>query len=113
MSPLLTAWLVLAASVMSEVAGTVALKHSAGFTKPLPAVLAGGCYVAAVWLMAVAMRQLEMGIAYAVWAAGGTAITVLIGILRYGEQLSIHKLAGVGLVLLGVIMLNLSGRDEA
>lgn len=103
----LVAWLVLAASVVSEVIGTVALKQSHGFTRLLPALLAGSCYVLAVWLMAVAMRQLEMGITYAVWAACGTAATALIGIAYYGEQASVSKLAGLAFIVVGVALLNL------
>ena len=112
MKPELLAWSVLAASVVSEVAGTVALKHSSGFTKLLPAAIAGFFYVVAIWLMAIAMRQLEMGITYAVWAASGTAAIALVGIAFYGEQTSVLKLAGLSLVVLGVVLLNLeAGRD--
>lgn len=103
----LVAWLVLAASVVSEVIGTVALKQSHGFTRLLPTLLAGSCYVLAVWLMAVALRQLEMGITYAVWAACGTAATALIGIAYYGEQASASKLAGLAFIVVGVVLLNL------
>ena len=58
MKSILVAWSVLAASVVAEVAGTVALKHSGGFTKLFPAAIAGLFYVVAIWLMAIAMRQL-------------------------------------------------------
>lgn len=113
MNSVLTAWLVLGASIISEVAGTVALKQSVGFTKPGPALLAGSLYVAAVWLMAIAMRHLEMGVTYAVWAASGTAITALVGIAIYGEQASVHKLAGILLVLLGVFVLSIESPRDA
>ena len=104
------AWLVLAASVVSEVAGTVALKHSSGFTKPFPAAAACGFYLVAVWLMSVSMRQLEMGVTYAVWAASGTAVIALVGVAFYGEQLVAPKLVGLLLVGLGVVLLNLGVR---
>jgi len=110
MNSSLVAWLLLGASVVSEVVGTVALKHSNGFSKPLPAVLAGSCYVLAVWLMAITMRQLEMGATYAVWAASGTAITALVGVAAYGEQASAVKLVGLSLVVLGVVTLSLNAK---
>lgn len=107
----LFAWLVLSASVVSEVAGTVALKHSSGFTKLFPATIAGVFYFVAIWLMAIAMRQLEMGVTYAVWAASGTAAIALVGIAFYGEQTSALKLAGLSLVVLGVVLLNLEAKQ--
>lgn len=106
----LVAWLVLAASVVSEVAGTVALKHSSGFTKPWPAAAAGVLYLLAVWLMSISMRWLDMGVTYAAWAASGTAAIALIGIAFYGEHASVPRFAGLLLVVLGVILLNLEAR---
>jgi len=55
------AWLWLAASVISEVAGTVALRQSDGFSRVVPAVIAGACYVLAVWWMSLAMKHIGMG----------------------------------------------------
>lgn len=106
----LGAWFVLAASVAAEVAGTVALKHSGGFTRLLPAAAACACYLMAVWLMSLAMRQLEMGITYAVWAASGTALIAMIGMSFYGEDTSVLKLVGLLLLVLGVVLLNLETR---
>jgi small multidrug resistance pump len=60
--------------------------------------------------MAVAMRQLEMGITYAVWAASGTAATALVGIAFYGEQMGYLKALGLVCVVAGVVMLNLGGQ---
>lgn len=106
-NPIVIAWVILGASVISEVVGTVALRQSTGFTKMVPALLAGLFYVAAVWLMAIAMRQLEMGVAYAVWAASGTVVTALVGIVIYNEQVSLQKILGILLVLIGVFILSL------
>lgn len=110
MSSNFVAWSLVGISVISEVLGTVALRHSAGFSKVFPAVAAGACYVLAVWLMALAMRQLEMSITYAVWAASGTALTAIVGILFYEEAASTCKLLGLALVVLGVVVLNLTPR---
>lgn len=104
------AWLLLGCSVVSEVAGTVALRHSDGFGRPIPAVAAGSCYLLAVWLMSLAMRQLEMGLTYAIWAGSGTALTALAGIILYAEPASSFKLGGLALIVAGVVMLNLAPR---
>ena len=113
MNSVLMAWVVLGASVISEVAGTIALRQSVGFTKVGPALLAGSFYVAAVWLMAIAMRQLEMGVTYAVWAASGTAITALVGIAIYNEQASVQKMAGILLLVIGVFVLSIERASDA
>ena len=107
----LSAWLLIAASVVAEVVGTVALKHSVGFSKLLPSGAAAACYALAIWLMAVAMRRLDMGITYAVWAASGTAVTALVGIAFYGEQIGGIKALGLFFVVCGVVMLNLGSHQ--
>lgn len=106
----LMAWLLLGVSVVSELAGTMALKHSNGFTRLFPAMLAGACYVLAVWLMSIAMKQLEMGLTYAVWAASGIAVTAMIGMVVYGEPATAFRLVGLGLVVGGVVLLAIGGK---
>jgi small multidrug resistance pump len=110
MNSSLWAWLLIAASVVAEVVGTVALKYSDGFTKLIPSGTAASCYAVAIWLMAVAMRQLDMGITYAVWAASGTAVTALVGVALFGEHMGTVKLMGLVCVVAGVVMLNLGGQ---
>jgi small multidrug resistance pump len=111
MNPSLWAWLLVAASVVVEVIGTVALKYSDGFSKLIPTAGAATCYAVAIWLMAVAMRHLEMGITYAVWAASGTAATALVGIALFGENAGLIKTLGLVCVIGGVVMLNVGARQ--
>lgn len=113
MNPVVMAWVVLCASVISEVAGTAALRQSFGFTKLGPGLLAGLFYVVAVWLMAVAMRHLEMGVTYAVWAASSTVITAMVGIAVYNEHASLQKVVGILLVLIGVVILGIDRAHDA
>jgi small multidrug resistance pump len=113
MNSIVMAWVVLGASVISEVAGTVALRQSVGFTKIGSSLLAGLFYVVAVWLMAIAMRHLEMGVTYAVWAASGTVITALVGIAVYNEHVSLQKIVGIILVLIGVFVLSMDRAHDA
>lgn len=111
MNTTLSAWLLIAASVVAEVVGTVALKHSNGFSKLLPSGAAAACYALAIWLMAVAMRRLDMGITYAVWAASGTAATAIVGVGFYGEHLGGIKALGLGCIIGGVVILNLGSHQ--
>lgn len=112
MNAIFMAWIVLGISVISEVAGTIALRQSAGFTR-IGQALAGSFYIAAVWLMAIALRQLEMGVTYAVWAASGTAITALVGIAVFQEQASLQKLTGIAIILVGVLVLSIESTGDA
>jgi len=110
MNSSLSAWLLIAVSVIAEVVGTVALKHSDGFSRLLPSGAAAASYALAIWFMAVAMRQLDMGITYAVWAASGTAATALVGVMFFGEQMGGIKALGLACVIGGVVMLNLGAQ---
>lgn len=109
-NPTTFAWLLLAASVIAEVLGTLALRYADGFTKLLPSAAVGTCYAAAIWLMSMAVKQLEMGLTYAVWAGAGTALTAVLGMVWFGESASLLRVAGLAFIVLGVVCLNLSAR---
>lgn len=102
------AWLLLAASVLAEVLGTIALRHADGFTRLLPALLTATLYALAIWLMALSVRQLDVGVAYAVWAGAGTALIAIIGMLAFGESAHALRLLGIAMIIAGVVTLNLS-----
>ena len=111
MSNTVIAWLLLAASIVSEVIGTIALKHSHGFAKLLPTLGAASCFLLAIWLMSLSLKHIEMGITYAVWAGSATAILALVGIALYGESISMFKLIGMVMLIGGVIVLNLDSAN--
>lgn len=60
--------------------------------------------------MSISLKQIEMGIAYAVWAAASTAIVALLGIVFYAESIASFKIAGLILVVIGVVLLNLTNQ---
>jgi len=103
------AWIYLAAAIATEVTGTVALRYTEGFTNPGPSVLVVATYGISLWLTALALRELEISLAYAVWAGVGTAAVAVIGMAALGESVNALKLASIGLVIGGVVGLNLSG----
>jgi small multidrug resistance pump len=105
------AWIYLSAAIASEVVGTVFLRFTDGFTNPLPSVLVIAAYAASLWLTALALRQLEISLAYAVWAGVGTAAVAVIGMAAMGETVNALKLASIALVIGGVVGLNLSGAN--
>jgi small multidrug resistance pump len=101
--------LFLAIAIVAEVAGTVALKYADGFTNPGPSALVVAGYGLSFWMLALVLRELPIGLTYAVWAAAGTALIAAIGILAFGEPATTLKLLSLGLIIAGVVGLNLAG----
>ncbi|MDQ0797021.1 multidrug efflux SMR transporter [Streptomyces sp. B1I3] len=99
----------LAAAIAAEVAGTTAMKYSEGFTRLWPSLVTVVGYVLAFTLLAQTLKTLPIGTAYAIWAGVGTAAVAAIGILWMGESAGSVKLAGIALIIAGVVVLNLGG----
>lgn len=99
----------LAAAIAAEVAGTTAMKYSEGFTRLWPSLITVVGYVLAFALLAQTLKTLSIGTAYAIWAGAGTAAVAAIGILWMGESAGLAKLAGIALIIAGVVILNLGG----
>lgn len=96
-------WVVLTLAGLLEVAWAVGLKFTAGFTRPVPSVLTGLALVASVWLLALSVRSLPIGTAYAVWTGIGVVGTVIVGIWKFGESASVFRLTCIGLIVIGLI----------
>lgn len=98
----------LAAAIVCEVVATTFLKSSEGLTRPLPTAVVVAGYVLSLVALAQALKGIDVGVAYAIWAGVGTAAITLIGILAFSEALTATRAIGVGLIVLGVVALNLS-----
>jgi small multidrug resistance pump len=96
-------------AIVSEVAATVALRYSDGFTRPGPIAIVVIGYGISFWLLALVLRHMSIGATYAVWSAVGTALIAAIGVFAFGEPATALKLASLGLVIIGVVGLNLAG----
>jgi small multidrug resistance pump len=109
MNSVLTAWLLLIASILAEIVGMLALKYANGFSNIIPTGTSITCFLTSIWLMSLSLKlkHIEMGITYAVWAGSATGLLALVGIIIYGESASSVKLSGMLLVIIGVIVLNL------
>lgn len=102
------AWIQLLIAGLLEVVWASAMKQSAGFTRPLPTALMLVAMVASFWLLALAMRALPLGTAYAVWTGIGAVGAFIVGIAVLGEAASPLRVASVALIIAGMIGLKLS-----
>jgi quaternary ammonium compound-resistance protein SugE len=102
-------WLIIVVAGLFETGFAVSLKLSHGMTRLWPTVSFATCAVLSFALLTLALRRLEVGAAYAVWTGIGAAGTALTGMILLGDAVSTLKLVSIGLILAGVIGLNLSG----
>jgi small multidrug resistance pump len=102
----------LVGAILFEVAGTISMKLSEGFTRPLPSVLIFLFYGAAFTLLTLALKKIDVSVAYAVWSAVGTAVIAGIGIVWFKEPLTALKVASLLLIVAGVVGLNLGGASH-
>jgi quaternary ammonium compound-resistance protein SugE len=101
------AWLLLLAAGLFEVAWALGLKTTEGFTRPLPTVLTLAAMAASVGLLGLAVKQLPISTAYAVWTGIGAVGTAVLGVLWLGESITPLKAASLALITLGLVGLKL------
>lgn len=103
----------LAIAIVAEVIATTALKASEGFSNLLPSVLVVVGYGVAFYCLSMTLRTLPVGIAYAVWSGAGIVLVSLLGWLVYGQKLDPWAVLGIGLIMFGVLVLNLLSKSTA
>ncbi|MBY4606857.1 quaternary ammonium compound efflux SMR transporter SugE [Rhizobium sp. 9T] len=102
------AWFLLFLAGLFECGWAIGLKYTDGFTRPLPTALTVISMVVSVVLLGLAVKQLPIGTAYAVWTGIGTVGTVLLGIWLLGDQASVSRLACITLIVGGIAGLKLT-----
>ncbi len=102
-------WMFLALSIVTEVAGTTSMKLSEGFTKPVFTALIFVFYGVSFYFFSQAIKRMDLGAAYAIWAGLGTALIALIGVVYFRDGMDIIKAISLAAIIAGVIGLNLSG----
>ncbi|GLH30702.1 MULTISPECIES: quaternary ammonium compound efflux SMR transporter SugE [Pseudomonas] len=101
-------WIILFFAGLFEVGWAVGLKYTDGFTRPLPTVLTVGAMVISLGLLGLAMKELPLGTAYAIWTGVGAVGTVIAGIILFGESMALVRLVSVALIVTGLIGLKVS-----
>jgi len=102
-------WIFLVLAGLLEVVWAVGLKYTEGFTRLWPSAVTGSAMVASIVLLAMAVKTLPIGTAYAIWTGIGAVGAVILGIVLFGDSASPLRLACVGLVVLGMVGLKLTG----
>lgn len=102
-------WVYLFIAIVFEVFGTIFIKLSYGFTKILPSILGLVLYVLCIVFLTMALKKIDLSIAYAVWSGLGTAFIAVVGIFWFQEPAHILKLIFILLIIIGVVGLNLFG----
>ncbi len=100
-------WALLAVGIAIEVVATASLRLSDGFTRIGFAGLTLICFGVAFYVMSLVVRTMPVGIAYSVWAGGGIAGVAILGAAVFGQTLDGFAYLGIGLILAGVVVLNL------
>lgn len=99
-------WIYLSLAIVSEVVGTSFLKSTEGFSRLGPSLVVLAGYGLAFYFLSLTLRTMPVGIAYAVWAGVGVALIALVGWLFLGQALDAPALLGIGLIVAGVVVLN-------
>ena len=101
------AWVLLAGAIMAEIVATTSMKMSAGLTRLGPTAVMVVGYLIAFGLLAVALKRIEIGVAYAIWSGVGIVLITALAWIVHGQKLDLPALIGMGLIIAGVVVLNL------
>ena len=106
-------YLYLAAAIVSEVFATSLLKASGEFTRLWPSLGVVLGYVIAFWFLTLTLRVIPVGVAYAIWSGVGIVLVTAAAWIFYGQKLDAPALAGSGLIVAGVLVINLFSKTAA
>lgn len=101
-------WVYLVIAGLFEVGWAIGLKYTQGFTKPVPTVLTGIAIVASMWLLALAVKTLPIGTAYAVWVGIGATGAAILGVVLFGDALTFGRSVFLLMLVVSIIGLKLT-----
>lgn len=104
-------WLYLAIAITAEIIATTALKASDGFSRLYPAIVTTTGYVVAFYFLALTLKTIPVGVAYAIWSGAGIVAISLIGYVVFKQTLDTAALIGIGMIVAGVVVLNVFSKS--
>ena len=109
----MNAWMILGLAIVAEVIGTTALKASDNFTRLAPSLIVVVGYGVAFYCLSLVLKSVPVGIAYAVWSGLGIVLITAVAWLLYGQRIDLAGLVGMGLIIAGVVVLNVFSKSSA
>ena len=107
------AWIYLSIAIVAEVIATSALKASLGFSRPGPTTVVVVGYGIAFYCLSLALQSMPVGVAYAIWSGVGIVLVSIVGWVLYGQKLDAPAMIGMGLIVAGVLVMNLMSKSVA
>ena len=104
-------WVFLLVAILAEIVATSALKASESFTRLWPSVLTVVGYAVAFYFLSLVLRSIPVGIAYAIWSGAGIVLVTLVAALLYGQKPDAAAVAGMALIVAGVVVINLFSKS--
>lgn len=98
-------WLMLVVAGLLECGWAIGLKYTEGFTRLVPSVLTGVALVGSFWLLSLALKELPVGTAYAVWVGIGAVGTAILAVFLFHEPVNAMRIAGIALIVAGIAAL--------
>jgi small multidrug resistance pump len=99
-------WVILGMAIVAETVATSAMKSSEGFTKLVPSIIVVIGYGIAFYLLSMTLKEMPVGIAYAIWSGVGIVLISLVGWITFGQKLDAPALIGMALIISGVVIMN-------
>ena len=101
------AWTLLLVAGLLEVGWAIGLKYTEGFTRLVPSILTLAAMTGSIFLLGLALKELPIGTAYAVWTGIGAVGTAILGIVLFGDPATAARIACIGLIVAGILGLKL------
>lgn len=99
-------WLILGIAIIAETMATTALKASEGWTRLMPSILVVLGYGTSFYCLSLTLKVIPVGVVYAIWSGIGIVLIAILGWLWFGQKLDLAAIAGMGLIIGGVIVIN-------
>ena len=100
-------WFFLGAAILFETIGTTALQASQQFSRLVPSVVVVVAYGVSFYLLAIVLKFIPVGIAYAIWSGLGICFIAAIGYIAFGQRLDLPAVIGITMIIAGIMVINL------
>ena len=104
-------WIYLGVAIFFEIIATSALKSSAAFTRLIPSLITATGYAMSFYFLGMALREIPLGIAYAIWSGVGIVLISLVGVVFFKQHLDLAAIVGIAFIIIGVVIMNVFSKS--